>query len=137
MLKDRSPSACASKSYNATTYSAGGAIGLGLGFRGGGGGGALFAPAAAAAALAPLDALYGGGGFWCAPSEGGGGGAFLKEDALEAARDGGGTLEETEFDEEVVAEEAERPRPLGPAPKERFPCTILAGKNYSFSFACL
>lgn len=74
VLNDRSPSACASKSYKAVTYSG---SGLGFGFSGGGGGGARFA---AAAALVPLleaedaEGVYGGGAAgWLA----GGGGGFL------------------------------------------------------------
>jgi hypothetical protein len=42
VLKLKSPSACASKSYKATTYCAAG-LGFGFGFSGGGGVGAFFA----------------------------------------------------------------------------------------------
>ena len=78
-LKSKSPSACASKSYSATTYCA---AGFGFGFNGGGGGGAFFASAAAAApTLDPAAGGEYGGGAPEAPSEeGGGGGAFLNVD---------------------------------------------------------
>lgn len=128
MLNDKSPSACASKSYSATTYTAGGAAGFGLGLRGGGGGGALLAAAAEAAALAPLlPALYGGGGLWCAPpSDGGGGGGFLENaEEFDAVRDGGGALEERDVEDVDVAVEAERPKP-DPPPPARLACTTLA-----------
>ena len=41
-MKDKSPSACASKSYSAVTYCTAGAAGFGFGLSGGGGGGAFF-----------------------------------------------------------------------------------------------
>ena len=100
-LKSRSPSACAEKSYNATTY----LTRAGLGLSGGGGGGARF-PAAADAAMDDAEE-YGGGGASKVVGEeekpvkafpeafpepkgaGGGGGLFLDKvdvDALDAER---------------------------------------------------
>jgi hypothetical protein len=89
VLKLKSPSACASKSYSATTYEA-----AGFGFEAGIGGGGRFVLAVAAAApnaLAPIaPGVYGGGA--AAAAGGGGGGAFLRGvvdlvvDALEVER---------------------------------------------------
>ena len=110
VLNDKSPSACASKSYNATTYTAGGTGGFGLGLRGGGGGALLAAAAEAAEVAPPLLALYGGGG-----------GFLAKAEAFELARNGGG-VREVEEDDVVV--ETERPKPDPPA--ARLVCTILA-----------
>lgn len=118
-LNDKSPSACASKSYNATTYTAGGAAGFGLGLRGGGGGGALLV----AELEPPLLKLYGGGAPWGAPpSDGGGGGGFLENpEAFELALYG----EVREVEDDDVAAEAERPRD-DPPPAVRLACTTLA-----------
>lgn len=50
------------------------------------------------------------------PSEGGGGGAFLeKAEVEELAREGGGTRDEREVEDDVAVE-AERPS-AGPAPR--------------------
>jgi len=70
----KSPSACAEKSYNATTYAA---VGFGFGFKGGGGGAFFAKPVGDRAG-----GEYGGGG--AAEAPGGGGGAFLKLPVLEA-----------------------------------------------------
>lgn len=109
-LKSRSPSACAAKSYSATTYCT---AGFGFDFNGGGGGGARLAAAAAAAAVPFVDGEYGGGAAGAGgedggtgdfalkleEDEGGGGGAFFWKEP-EA---GGGTREE------VVEVEVVRP----------------------------
>lgn len=61
------------------------------------------------------------------PSEGGGGGAFFENaEADDVAREGGGTLEEREVDEDAVAVEAER---ASPGPALRLAWTILAVKG--------
>jgi len=106
-LNDRSPSACAAKSYSATTYCFGGSA-FGFDFMGGGGGG-RFPAAALAAALAASEELpgeYGGGaaGGGLLPKDGGGGGAFLK---LVPGDDGGMVREPTEL---VLAFVVDRPR---------------------------
>lgn len=85
MLKSRSPSACAWKSYRATTYCT---AGFGFGFNGGGGGGARFT----AADVLEFWGVYGGG---AVGAVGGGGGAFFVN--VEGER-------ETEDNDELVEE---------------------------------
>lgn len=76
MLKSKSPSACAWKSYKATTYCAGG---FGFGFNSGGGGGGRL--------VDELEfwGVYGGGAA-CARG-GGGGGFFVKVDGERETED--------------------------------------------------
>jgi hypothetical protein len=88
-LNERSPLACAVKSYKATTYCTGGAI-FGFDLSGGGGGGGLLLAAAVAAPATP-EGVYGGGAAFD-DELGGGGAAFLNEETLEVDLMGGDAL---------------------------------------------
>ena len=80
---------------------------------------------AAAEAAAGPEGVYGGGGAGAALG-GGGGAFFVKADALDTARDGGGDRAENEEEADaVVADDVERPN-VEPPPAARFACTSLA-----------
>lgn len=107
-LKSKSPSACASKSYNATTYCFSGSASRGFGFSGGGGGAFL-------AAVKPGDVTpvgeYGGG---AAAEVGIGGDALVKleVDVLDGERIGAPLRDAAE---DAVSPDVDRPRVLPPA----------------------
>ena len=119
-MKSRSPSACAAKSYSATTYCT---AGFGFGLSGGGGGGAFFAAAAAPKPDPGAGGEYGGGAADAAaeaPREGDGGGSVFLNEEPEGER---------LPSEELVEAARPTPRLLGPPDAARFACTIRAGRG--------